>query len=40
MSTIFRKSPLPRYYQLKEIMREKFVLVNGNLVISFHPNAN
>jgi len=23
MSTIFRKSPLPRYYQLKEIMREK-----------------
>lgn len=23
MSTIVRKSPLPRYYQLKEIMREK-----------------
>ena len=23
MSTIFRKGPLPRYYQLKEIMREK-----------------
>ncbi len=23
MSTSFRKSPLPRYYQLKEIMREK-----------------
>ncbi len=23
MSTVFRKSPLPRYYQLKEIMREK-----------------
>src|SRR5260370_5928734 len=23
MSTIFRKSPLPRYYQLKEIMRDK-----------------
>src|SRR5579884_2027130 len=23
MNTVFRKSPLPRYYQLKEIMREK-----------------
>ncbi|GCE26899.1 GntR family transcriptional regulator [Dictyobacter alpinus] len=23
MSTVFRKGPLPRYYQLKEIMREK-----------------
>jgi GntR family transcriptional regulator len=23
MSTLYRKSPLPRYYQLKEIMREK-----------------
>jgi GntR family transcriptional regulator len=25
MSTIVRKSPLPRYYQLKEIMREKIL---------------
>jgi len=23
MSSIFRKGPLPRYYQLKEIMRDK-----------------
>ncbi|GCE19274.1 GntR family transcriptional regulator [Dictyobacter kobayashii] len=26
MSTVFRKGPLPRYYQLKEIMREKIRL--------------
>ncbi len=37
MSAIFRKSPLPRYYQLKEIMREKIRLgewKSGDLIPS------